>query len=209
MKIGVIGSGNIKGYLGKHGAAAGHEILFSSRPPEELGRLVKEAGENTKTMSLTETFETKTDVYILAMPFKAIDKISELYAGKYANSIILNAINPYPERDAELAQKVRNANYNASEYTAMIFSTGKMAKAFNTIRAEHLKDRAFKTGDKLAVPFASQVPASKEIAQKLIEDIRFNAVYVGDLSNTKIMDPKENLYGMSVSRTELLNAVHS
>lgn len=209
MKIGVIGSGNIGGNLGKHWAAAGHEVLFSSRHPKELGSLVKEAGENAKAMSVTETFEAKADVYVLAMPYMAIDKISELYAGEYADSIILDATNPYPERDGEMAQKVRDANYNASEYTAMKFSTAKTAKAFNTIRAEHLKDRAFRTRDKLAIPFASQDPESKAIVQKLIEDIGFDAVYVGDLSNTKIMDPEEKLYGMSVSKTELLNAVHS
>lgn len=209
MKIGIIGSGNIGGNLGRHWAQAGHEVLFSSRHPSELGSLVNEAGDNARAVSITEAFEAKADVYLLAMPFAAIDKLSELYAGEYANSIILDATNPYPERDGDMAQEVRDANYNASEYTAMKFSTARTAKAFNTIKAEHIKERAFRTQDKLAIPFASQDEQSKKIIEKLIEDIGFDAVYVGNLSDTNSMDPEEKIYGISVSKSELLNLLYS
>lgn len=209
MKIGIIGSGNIGGNLGKHWAKAGHEVLFSSRHPDELNSLVTEVGENAKAMSVTDAFEAKADVYLLAMPFKAIDKIAELYAGEYANTIIIDATNPYPERDGDMAQDVRDANYNASEYTAMKFGTAKTTKAFNTIRAEHLRDRAFRTQDKLAIPYAAQDEESKSITRTLIEDIGFDTVYVGNLSDTKIMDPEEKIYGMSVSQSELLDTLKS
>ncbi|WBU88672.1 NADPH-dependent F420 reductase [Cellulophaga omnivescoria] len=209
MKIGIIGSGNIGGNLGKHWAKAGHNVMFSSRHPEELGSLVKEAGPNAKAMSITDTFEAKADVYVLAMPYKAIDQISELYAGEYANSVILDATNPYPERDGEMAQDVRDANYNASEYTAMKFSSAKTAKAFNTIKASDLKNRAFEDTDKLSIPFAAQDQESKSVVKELIEDIGFDAVYVGNLSDTKIMDPDQKIYGLSTSKSDLLETINS
>lgn len=209
MKIGIIGSGNIGGNLGKHWAQVGYEVLFSSRHPEELGSLVKEAGTNANAMDITQVFEAKADVYLLAMPFKAIDRISELYAGEYADTVIIDATNPYPERDGEMAQKVRDANYNASEYTAMKFSTAKTTKAFNTIKAEHLRDRAFRSQDKLAIPYAAQDEASKAVTRQLIEDIGFDPVYVGNLSDTKIMDPEQAIYGLSVSQKELSEKIHS
>ena len=209
MKIGIIGSGNIGGNLGKHWANAGHNVLFSSRHPEELGSLVKEAGPNAKAMSVTDTFEENADVYVLAMPFKAVDKISELYAGEYANSVILDATNPYPERDGEMAKNVRDANYNASEYTAMKFSSAKTAKAFNTIKAQDLKNEAFKDKNKLSVPYAAQDQESKAVVKQLIEDIGFDAVYVGNLSDTKIMDPDQKIYGLSTSKSDLLETINS
>lgn len=61
MKIGIIGSGNIGGNLGKHWAKAGHEVLFSSRHPEKLGSLIKEAGKNARAVSVTEAFEANAD----------------------------------------------------------------------------------------------------------------------------------------------------
>ncbi|MCT8340285.1 NADPH-dependent F420 reductase [Luteirhabdus pelagi] len=203
MKIGVIGSGNIGGNLGKHWAKAGHEVMFTSRHPNELNQLVQEAGNNAKAVSLDEAWEAKADVYLLATPFEAIDKLSELYAGEYGGRVIIDATNPYPERDGEMAKEVRESNRNASEYTAMKFNTAKTAKAFNTIYADHLKDRAFRDTDKLAIPYAAQDQQSKEVTQKLIEDIGFDAVYVGELKDTKAMDPDQKLYGKSVSRKEL------
>ncbi len=117
--------------------------------------------------------------------------------------MIIDATNPYPDRDGEMAQEVRDSNFNASEYTAMKFNTAKTAKAFNTIYADHLKNKAFKETDKLAVPYADQDQESKEITRKLIENIEFEAVYVGDLTKTKIMDPDKKIYGKSVNRLEL------
>ena len=47
-RIGIIGSGNIGGAVGLKWAEAGHEILFSSRHPEELTELVERAGPRTR-----------------------------------------------------------------------------------------------------------------------------------------------------------------
>ena len=203
MKIGVIGSGNIGGNLGKHWSKAGHDVLFSSRHPEELNDLVRETDGKAKAVSIEEAFEANADVYLLATPFKALDRLSELYAGEYGNKVIIDATNPYPERDGEMAQEVRDSNRNASEYTAMKFNTAKTAKAFNTIQAEHLKTMAWRDTDKIAIPFAAQDENSKNTTQQLIEDIGFDSVYVGDLTRTKQMDPNQKLYGKSVSRSEL------
>lgn len=203
MKIGIIGSGNIGGNLGKHWAKAGHEVLFTSRHPEKLTQLALDAGGNSKAVSLDEAWEANADVYLLAVPFVAIDELAEHYAGEYGNKIIIDATNPYPERDGQMAQDVRDSNRNASEYTAMKFGTAKTAKAFNTIYAEHLKDRAFRDTDKLAVPFAAQDEESKNATQQLIEDIGFEAVYIGGLEDTQIMDPDQKIYGKSTNRHNL------
>tara|TARA_R100000963_G_scaffold34578_1_gene28607 strand:+ start:591 stop:1166 length:576 start_codon:yes stop_codon:yes gene_type:complete len=171
-----------------------------SRTIEPIG---KEAGGKSKAVSLDEAWEANADVYLLAVPFKAIDKLSELYAGEYGNKVIIDATNPYPERDGEMAQEVRDSNRNASEYTAMKFGTAKTAKAFNTIYAEHLKDQAFRNTDKLAIPFAAQDEDSKKATKQLIEDIGFDAVYVGGLEDTHIMDPDQKIYGKSTNRQHL------
>lgn len=203
MKIGVIGSGHIGGNLGKHWAKAGHEVLFSSRHPKELHNLVLETEGKAKAVSVAEAFEANADVYLLAVPFKAIDELSELYAGEYGNRVIIDATNPYPERDGEMASEVRKSNRNASEYTAMKFGTARIAKAFNTIPAEQLKTNAWREQNKIAVPYAAQDEESKNITRQLIEDIGFDAVLVGDLTQTQIMDPEQKIYGKGYSRSEL------
>ena len=49
MKIGIIGSGNIGGNIGKNWAKAGHEVMFSSRHPEELKPMADEVGAKVGT----------------------------------------------------------------------------------------------------------------------------------------------------------------
>ncbi|SFN73909.1 hypothetical protein SAMN04487989_103126 [Bizionia echini] len=209
MKIGIIGSGNIGGNLGKHWAKAGHEVLFSSRHPESLQPLVQESEGRAKAVSVTDAFEANADVYLLATPFEAIDELAEVYAGEYGNKLIIDATNPYPERDGEMAQDVRDANYNATEYTAMKFNTAKTVKAFNTIKAEDLQKRAFSDVDKIAIPFAAQDEESKLVARQLIEDIGFEPLYIGSLSDTNIMDPDQAIYGKSLSREDLQYLVNA
>ncbi|KQC33599.1 NADP oxidoreductase [Nonlabens sp. YIK11] len=203
MKIGIIGSGNIGGNLGKHWAKAGHEVLFSSRHPEELNDLVRDAGGDAKAVSVAEAWEANADAYLLATPFWAVDKTAELYAGEYKNKVIIDATNPYPDRDGEMAQEVRDGNLNSSEYVATRFNTARTAKAFNTIHAEHLKERAFRESDKLAIPFAAQDETSKQTTEQLIRDIGFDPVYVGDLAATKDMEVDHKVYGKSVTADEM------
>ena len=44
LKIGIVGTGNIGGALATHWAKAGHELVISSRHPEELKDLAKSLG---------------------------------------------------------------------------------------------------------------------------------------------------------------------
>ncbi len=203
MKIGIIGSGNIGGTLGKHWAKAGHEVLFSSRHPNELNDLVRESGGKAKAVSVTEAFEANADVYLLAIPFKDIDETAEVFAGEYGGKVIIDATNPYPERDGEMAQEVRDDNRNASEYTAMKFSTALTAKAFNTIHAKDLKTRAFDTQNPIAIPFAAQDSKSRSTTEQLINDIGFVPIYVGDLGATNAMEVGEKVYGLSENQQKL------
>ena len=203
MKIGIIGSGKIGGTLGKHWAKAGHEVLFSSRHPEELKDLVLEGGKNTKAVSVAHAFEENVDVYLLATPFKGIDETAEVYAGEYGDKVIIDATNPYPERDGDVAQKVRDDNRNASEYTAMKFTTALTAKAFNTIYHKDLKNRAFDEQEPIAIPFAAQDVKSRKVTEQLISDIGFVPLYVGNLGATKAMEVDEKVYGVTTDQQEM------
>src|SRR5687768_4298432 len=44
LRIGIIGTGRIGGALARHWTRAGHEVLMSSRHPDELRPLAKELG---------------------------------------------------------------------------------------------------------------------------------------------------------------------
>ncbi len=210
MKIGIIGSGAIGGNLGIHFSKAGHNVLFSSRNPNKLQHLVEEAGESSQTGTVADAVSFG-EIILYAPPFNAIEKISDEFKDELAGKIIIDAANPYPERDGELAQKVRDDDSKtASEYTAEYFPKSTIVKAFNTIYSAHLKERAFQSGaNRLAIPFATDNEKAKNKTKQLLEDIGFDSVFVGQLSESKIMDVGEKIYAKSLSKQELIDLINS
>lgn len=102
MKIGIIGSGNIGGNLGKHWIKAGHEVMFSSRHPEELKPMASEVGAQTGTTIEAAAFG---EVILLAIPFGKVPELAQ-EIGSLDRKILIDAGNPYPHRDGDMAQKV-------------------------------------------------------------------------------------------------------
>src|SRR5262245_16274950 len=76
MKIGVIGSGQQGGGIGLAWARAGHEVLFSSRNPDELADLVKEAGPRTRAGHPQDAAKFG-DVVLLAVPYGALPQVGK------------------------------------------------------------------------------------------------------------------------------------
>jgi 8-hydroxy-5-deazaflavin:NADPH oxidoreductase len=130
MKIGIIGSGNIGGTLGGHWAKAGHEVMFSSRHPEELESMAKQANAQVGTLKEAANF---SDVILLAIPFGKIPDVAK-QIGALQNKLLIDATNPYPQRDGEIAQQViDDASQTATGYVATQFAGMPVVKAFNSI----------------------------------------------------------------------------
>ena len=74
MKIGIIGSGNIGGAAGTLWANASHEIVFSSRHPEDLAPLVAQAGSRAHA-GTPEEAAAWGEVVLVAIPFGRYDTL--------------------------------------------------------------------------------------------------------------------------------------
>jgi 8-hydroxy-5-deazaflavin:NADPH oxidoreductase len=202
-KIGIIGSGNIGGGLGKHFAKAGHEVMFSSRNPQELLPLAEEAGPNAQVGSVEEAAQFG-EVLLLAYPFGKTPEVSKQVAAP-AGKVLIDANNYYPGRDGEQPGKeMKEKGLLESEWTASYFPGAHVAKAFNSIAAKTLADRAFdEEGVPLAVPFGAADEKAREVLEEILASIGFVGVPLGDLSQTKISQPDEKLYGKQTSAEEI------
>lgn len=200
MKIGIIGSGNIGGNLGLHLANAGHNVLFSSRHPDELKDLAEEAGENATNGTIEEAADYG-DIIILSVPYWAVEEVAEKI-NPQKDKVIIETVNPYPERDGQMAQDVRDSDRAASEFVANQFPEAHVLKAFNAIYFKKLRDEAFREGERRAIPYAGDHQPSLELLEQLIEQIGFGPVYVGKLSESHIIDPEQELYTKDVTVDE-------
>ncbi|MPR32433.1 NADPH-dependent F420 reductase [Salmonirosea aquatica] len=197
-KIGIIGSGNIGGGLGKHFANAGHAVMFSSRNPQELQPLAEQAGPNAQVGTVEEAAQFG-EVLLLAYPFGKTPEVAKQVADP-AGKVLIDANNYYPGRDGqEPGEEMEEKGLLESEWTASYFPGAHVAKAFNSIPAKTLADRAFSEGVPLAVPFGAADQKAKEVLEAILASIGFVGVYLGDLSQTKISQPDEKLYGKQES----------
>ena len=196
MKIGIIGSGNIGGNIGKHWAEAGHEVMFSSRHPEELKQMAE--GVRAK-VGTTEEAAKFGEVILLAIPYGKVPDLAE-QIGSLDNKILIDAGNPYPNRDGEVAQKViDDESQTATGYIASLFPKAKTVKAFNSVHYKVFAEQAFKKGDeRIAVQICSDDESAKASVKQLIEDMGFAPQDLGDLSKGVLFEPDAPLYNQNL-----------
>ena len=113
LKIGIIGTGDIGGALARHWGAAGHELLISSRHPEQLQALAKEIGPNVKVGTPREA-AAFGEVVMLAVPYSALPQVGRDYAAELKGKVVMDAGNPYPGRDGEMAVRDRQRGTGAA-----------------------------------------------------------------------------------------------
>lgn len=209
-KVGIIGSGNIGGNLGLHLAKAGYQVMFSSRHPEQLQELSGQAGPNASIGTIREAAEFG-GIIVISIPFWAMKDLSKEILPLVKDKVIVDTTNPYPERDGELGQQVRDSPKGSTEFVNDLFPSAQVTKAFNTIYYKNLINHAFKpVGERFALPYSGDDEQAVKALASLIEDIGFGGVYVGKLSESKITDPDQPLYNkqMNVEAVEnMLNAL--
>ena len=106
VKIGIIGSGNMGSTLGTLWVKSGHPVLFSSRHPEELKKLVDGLGPLARAGTVPEALAFG-DVIFIAVPYGAYPQIGKDYAQEFKGKVVIDAGNAVPARDGEIAKEAR------------------------------------------------------------------------------------------------------
>ena len=130
LKIGVIGSGLIGGSVGLRWAQAGHEILFSSRHPEELADLVERAGPRTRAGMPAEA-AVFGDIVFIAVPYAALPQVGQDYGSLMRGKVVIECGNPYPRRDGPMAEEAlaKGTGVASAEFLPGV----RLVRAFNAV----------------------------------------------------------------------------
>ena len=205
MKIGIIGTGDIGGALARHWGAAGHELLISSRHPEQLQALAQEIGPNVKVGTPREA-AAFGEVVMLAVPYSALPQVGRDYAVELKGKVVMDAGNPYPGRDGEMAVRDRQRGTGAAvkEY----LPGTRLVRAFNAINAGPLANQAFEKPARLGIPLASDDPDAMKVAEQLVSDAGFDPVPVGGLARAREFDVGTPVYVRGMTAAELRKALN-
>ena len=185
LRIGIIGTGNIGGALARHWVAAGHEVLMSSRNPDQLQPLADELGPRARAGTPREAAEFG-DIVMLAVPYGAMTQISADFAGLLDGKVVLDAGNPFENRDGPMAVPALEKGTGVA--TQEYLPGARVVRAFNCIPAASLANLGNREPARIAIPLAGDDAGALEVAQRLVDDAGFDGVVVGALETARHFD---------------------
>ena len=203
IKIGIIGTGRIGSALARHWVAAGHEVLVSSRHPEELVDLANELGPRARAGTPREA-AAFGDVVLVSVPYAAMPQIGRDFAAELAGKIVLDTSNPVERRDGAMA--IPALEKGSGIATAEFLAGTRVVRAFNCIPAASLLNEPNREPARIAIPIAADDPAARAMAERLIDDAGFDAVYIGPLEAARHFDLGQPLARGDASAAELRRA---
>ncbi len=195
VKIATIGAGREGGALGTLFAREGHQVMFSSRNPDQLKDLVASAGPNARAGTVAEAVAFG-DVVLIVVPYTAIEQIGKDYGkGLAEKALVIDVSNPSPGRDGEAIVKWVAEQGGAGLATAKLIPGAHLVRGFNAIGFKALGADAHRAGEPVGVPIAGDDPKAIELATTLIKEIGFEPVLVGGLAMGKYLVPGTPLGG--------------
>ncbi|MGO9658078.1 MAG: NADPH-dependent F420 reductase [Acidimicrobiales bacterium] len=160
MEIAVVGTGYIGGILGRSLAAAGHDVAFASRHPQDDEVA---AGTGARVVPVPDAL-AGAEVVVLALPGAAV---SDFVAGNeqaLAGKLVIDATN-------QMGKPVVNARGALPRGT-------RYARAFNTLGGENMADPIF--AGVQADMFFSAPQSDRATVEAVISGVGLRPVFVGE-----------------------------
>jgi predicted dinucleotide-binding enzyme len=202
MKIGIIGCGNIGGTLARLWVGAGHEVILSSRHPEQLIPLARTLGDKA-SVGTPEEASRLGDVILLSIPLGLIPGLSETVKSSLRGKIVMDTCNPYPERDGKFGEEALHDAAGSGVWVAKHLPGAIVVKAFNSVYYRQLQSEAHRSSTPLGIPLASNDNAAMSTVSKLVLDAGFGPLIVGKLDRAKDFDNGTTPYASGATVDEL------
>jgi predicted dinucleotide-binding enzyme len=204
LKIGIIGTGHIGGALAMLWVGAGHEVLMSSRHPQELQALAHSLGPRAHVGTPREAAQFG-EVVLISVPYGALPQVGRDLKSELAGKIVLDTGNPYPERDGPMAVEARRKGTGvaSAEYLPGV----RLVRAFNAINSGDLRSEAHRKGAPIAIPLAGDDSQALQVAEQLVRDAGFAPVVVGPLSRAREFDVGTPVYTRLLTEPQLRQAL--
>jgi len=205
LRIGIIGAGHIGGTLAALWVSAGHEVMISSRHPDELQGLARSLGPKAHVGTPREA-AVFGEVVLVSVPYGALPQIGRDLKSELAGKIVLDTGNPYPQRDGEMAvaARAKGTGVASAEYLPGV----RLVRAFNAINSGDLRSEAHRKGEPIAIPLAGDDPQALQVAQQLVIDAGFAPVVVGSLARAREFDVGTAVYTRLLTAPQLRQALN-
>jgi hypothetical protein len=191
VKIGVIGSGNVGGALGRVWAKGGHEVMFSSRNLDNDKKLAADVGAHARAGTPREA-AAFGEVLLFAVPYGALPELGKSLADSIKGKVVIDACNPFPQRDGDIANRAREQG--AGLVSAELLPGARIVRAFNAIGAARMGATHEQPG-RIGMPIAGDDKEAIKVASRLIREIGYEPILVGGLERGRYLMPGTPLAG--------------
>ncbi len=192
--IGLIGSGHIGSTVARLAIAAGHDVVLSnSRGPETLSDLVAELGPKARAATAAGAAEAG-DVVVVTIPLRNYRQVPvEPLRGK----TVIDTNNYYSARDGHIAE-LDDGTTTSSELLQAHLPESHVVKALNNINYAHLAalPRPIGDPDRSALAIAGDDPDAKKAVTALFDELGYDVVDAGPLSEGWRYQPDTPAYGL-------------
>jgi predicted dinucleotide-binding enzyme len=179
MRIGVIGAGSLGGTLGAIWVRAGHEVLFSSRHPEDLVPMARRLGSRA-SVGMPQEAAAFGSVVLVSVPYDALPAIGRDLGDVLRGKIVLDACNPAPGSDNALARDAHAEGVGIA--SARLLPGARLVRAFSAVDASAVDASSRRDHGKLAVPLAGDDEEAVQVAARLVRDVGCEPLVVGNLA---------------------------
>ena len=204
LKIGIIGTGRIGGALAEHWAKAGHQLMVSSRHPEQLKPLAERLGPRV-SVGTPEEAAAFGEVVLISVPYGALPQVGRDYAAQLRGKVVLETGNPFPSRDGAMAEAARAKGTGVA--SAGYLPGVRLVRAFTCVPHTAVQGEAHRGGERVGVPLAADDPGALKVAEQLVRDAGFDPVAVGGLARAKDFDVGTPVFGRAMTARELRQAL--
>jgi predicted dinucleotide-binding enzyme len=191
MKIGIVGSGNIGGTLGRIWANAGHAVMFSSLDLEHDRKLAAEVGANASAGTPRDA-AAFGDVLLVAVPYHALPSVGKELGALLKGKVVIDACNPFTQRDGEVGKWAQEKG--AGLASAELLPGARIVRAFNAVGYSRLPGAA-RREPRAGMPIAGDDAKAIAIASRLIRDVGYEPVLIGNLAMGRHLVPRQPLAG--------------
>ena len=205
MKFGIIGVGSI-GSIGsiisRKLVKNGHDVkIADARGIEHL-----EGKELVGTPVRVEDVIKNIEILIISLPTKAIPSIRNIINQVGEEVIIVDTSNYYPFRD----DKIEEIENGMVESVWVSNQLGRpVIKAFNNLLAYTLENEGTSedSSGRIAMAVAGNDPAQKQVVMDVVNELGFDVVDSGSLSDSWRQQPGTPAYCTELTRDELTKAL--
>lgn len=187
-KIGIIGAGNIGGALTRLFTQAGHTVaVANSRGPESLQQLAQQTGARAATVA---DAVRDADVVVVAVPMLLVGQLpKDLFGNAPPAQVVIDTSNYYPQHRDGLIAEVEAGSTESGWVQQQLGRP--VIKAFNSIIAQHLLDKALPRGNagRVALAVAGDDAQGKALVMQLVDDIGFDPVDAGTIDTSWRQQP--------------------